>query len=84
MSRKNFLRFRPSLESLDVRAMPSTTLMLACATGVHVKEIDTSTATLTTPSSDGQTKGDIEPVVDQNGDLWLCRETDNSCECIPW
>ena len=51
MSRKNFLRFRPSFESLDVRAMPSSTLMQACAAGVHVKEIDTSTATLTTPSS---------------------------------
>jgi hypothetical protein len=85
MSRKNFLRFRPSFESLDARAMPSATLMQACATGVHLEASAGASRTLnlTTPSS-GEEKGDIEPVVDQNGDLWLCRETDNSCECIPW
>ena len=84
MSRQNFLRFRPSVESLDGRAMPSAVLMQACATGMHVGTIDTSrTLNLTTPGPD-DAKGEIKPVVDQNGDLWLCRETENSCECIPW
>ena len=79
-SRNNFPRFRPALESLDLRAMPSTTLMLACATGVHVKEIDTSAA-LTAPTG-GEAKGDVKPVVDADGNYWLCRESTG--ECIPW
>jgi hypothetical protein len=84
MSRNNFPRFRPALESLDARAMPSPLLMLSCATGVHASAELSRTQDLKAPSSGEETARDLEPVVDQNGDLWVCYETDNSCECEPW
>jgi hypothetical protein len=62
---RNSLQFRPTLENLDGRAMPSSLGLAA-------------------PDSGEVTRADIEPVVDKNGDYWLCRETDDSCECIPW
>jgi hypothetical protein len=84
MSRNNLLRFRPALESLDTRAMPSPMLMMTCATGTHVSAGVSRPLDLKAAGTGGETRGAIEPVVDQNGDYWLCRETDNSCECIPW
>lgn len=100
MSQKNFLQFRPVLESLDLRAMPSpltaatfepSNAREAAAPAVSeivvTKSLDCAdlnqSLDLTNPDS-GEAKGDVKPVADQNGDLWLCRETDNSCECIPW
>lgn len=34
----------------------------------------------------GATNGDVEPVVDADGNYLLCRENDDEgvCECIPW
>ena len=81
MSRNNFPRFRPSLESLDVRAMPSPALMQVCASGVHASAAVGQTLDLKAPGS-GEAKGDIKPVVDANGNYWLCRESTG--ECIPW
>ena len=40
--------------------------------------------TFTTTPEPPQAAGPVVPVEDEYGDLWLCRETDNSCECIPW
>jgi hypothetical protein len=81
MSRKHFPRFRPALESLDGRAMPSPTLMQVCAAGVHAPAVG-QTLDLQATSSGGETKGDVKPVADANGKLWLCRE--GTWECIEW
>jgi hypothetical protein len=74
MSRKHFPQFHPSLETLDGRAMPSPALMQACAAGVYIKEIDTSSPALT--ASDTQ-------VADGDGNIWGCYYTDKECVCNP-
>jgi hypothetical protein len=81
MSRKNFLQFRPSFESLDVRAMPSPLLMQACASGVHEKEIDRTTVILVNPGTVEAARG--TQVADGDGNVWACYYTENSCECDP-
>jgi hypothetical protein len=82
MSQSNFPRFRPALESLDVRAMPAPLLMQVCASGVPASADVGQTLDLKATSSGGETKGDVKPVADSNGKLWLCRE--GTWECVEW
>ena len=94
MNRQHFSRFRPTLESLDDRAMPST---LATATVepvnareattpaiseiVVTKDLDCASTNLMNPDS-GEVARSTQ-VGDADGNVWACYYTENSCECDP-
>jgi hypothetical protein len=82
MSQSNFPRFRPALESLDVRAMPAPLLMQVCASGVPASADVGQTLDLKATSSGESANG--TQVGDRDGNVWWCYETDKECVCDPY
>jgi type VI protein secretion system component Hcp len=50
MNQNPKLRFRPELEGLDGRALPTPLLMQACATGEHIPEAQVTLQEASAPS----------------------------------